>query len=249
MSGANVMTQFVVYVFQMAGLTGNINLILSGVQYTLFIVFTTAVFFIDHTGRRPFLIYSLLGIGLCHFVVGGLLGNYGESVPKGVDGNLNVIIRVAGRAKPYRRRVLLSPHYHLRPNPRRCRMGLRPEVWSLETRAKGMGIAAVGNWLFTFALGLFAPPPAFRNITWKTFIIFGVLCLGGATQAFFTYPETAQKMLEEIEVLFSKEGSKPWRTKPGDPRLDGEIRQVIEAKERGFSVDESVQRVEQEVKV
>lgn len=28
------------------------------------------------------------------------------------------------------------------------------EVWSLETRATGMGIAALGNWLFNFALGL-----------------------------------------------------------------------------------------------
>lgn len=32
MSGANVMTYYVVYVFQMAGLTGNINLLSSGVQ-------------------------------------------------------------------------------------------------------------------------------------------------------------------------------------------------------------------------
>lgn len=28
------------------------------------------------------------------------------------------------------------------------------EVWSLETRATGMGISALGNWLFNFALGL-----------------------------------------------------------------------------------------------
>ena len=46
------------------------------------------------------------------------------------------------------------------------------EVWSLETRATGMGIAAIGNWLFNFALGLFVPP-GFRNITYKIFIIFG----------------------------------------------------------------------------
>jgi hypothetical protein len=44
LSGANVMTYYVVYVFQMAGLTGNINLISSGVQYALFIIFTSAVF-------------------------------------------------------------------------------------------------------------------------------------------------------------------------------------------------------------
>src|SRR6266704_5002289 len=39
LSGANVMTYYIVYVFQMANLTGNINLISSGIQYALFIIF------------------------------------------------------------------------------------------------------------------------------------------------------------------------------------------------------------------
>jgi sugar porter (SP) family MFS transporter len=244
MSGANVMTYYVVYVFQMAGLTGNINLISSGVQYALFIIFTTAVFFfIDTTGRRPLLIYGAIGMGLCHFVVGGLLGSYGESVPGGVDGNLNVIIRVTGApshtviAFSY----LLIIIYALTLAP--VAWVYAAEVWSLETRATGMGIAAVGNWLFNFALGLFVPP-AFRNITWKTFIIFGVLCLAAACQAFFTYPETAGKTLEEIEVLFSDEGPRPWKTKPGQSRLDSEIGKVVLAKERGMSVVEYMERVE-----
>lgn len=47
-------------------------------------------------------------------------------------------------------------------------------------------VAAVGNWLFNFALGLFVPP-GFANITWKLFIVFGVLCVGAAIQVFFTY--------------------------------------------------------------
>ena len=44
-SGANVMTYYVVYIFLMAGLKGNINLLASGVQYPLFIIFTTVMFF------------------------------------------------------------------------------------------------------------------------------------------------------------------------------------------------------------
>lgn len=106
------------------------------------------------------------------------------------------------------------------------------EVWSLETRARGMSLAAVANWLFNFALGHFVPP-AFRNITYETFIIFGVLCLGAAVQAYFTYPETCGKTLEEIEVLFSKGGPKPWKTKPGGSRLEAEIEAVIARKVTG----------------
>jgi hypothetical protein len=106
------------------------------------------------------------------------------------------------------------------------------EVWSLETRATGMGISAVGNWLFNFALGLFIPP-AFRNILWKTFIVFGVLCFGAAAQFYFTYPETCRKTIEEIEILFSPGGPHPWNTKPGDSRLEAEIVAVSEALVKG----------------
>jgi hypothetical protein len=85
------------------------------------------------------------------------------------------------------------------------------EVWSLETRAYGMSLASLANWLFNFALGLFVPP-AFRNITWKIFIIFGVLCMGAALQAFVSYPETARKSLEEIEEMFRNSAIHPWQT-------------------------------------
>jgi MFS family permease len=174
----------------MAGLTGNINLISSGVQFALFVIFSQATFFfIDKTGRRPLLIYGAVGMGICHFVVGGLLGGFSVPAPGGVGGNLNVIIKVSGApshaviAFSY----LLVIIYALTLAPV-CWV-YAAEVWSLETRATGMGISAVGNWIFNFALGFFIPP-GFRNISWKMFIIFGILCFAAAAQAFFSYPET-----------------------------------------------------------
>lgn len=226
------MTYYVVYVFQMAGLEGNINLVSSGVQYALFIIFTTFVFFfIDKTGRRPLLIYGAIGMGVCQFVVGGLMGSYGISVPGGVGNppNSNVVIKVEGQ--PAHAIIafcyLLIIIYALTLAP--VAWVYAAEVWSLETRATGMSLAAVANWLFNFALGLFTPP-AFRNITYKIFIIFGILCFAAAVQAFFTYPETCGKTLEEIEILFSSDGPKPWKTKPGGSRLDAEIQRVIDRK-------------------
>lgn len=230
MSGANTMTYYVVYVFLMADLTGNINLISSGIQYALFIVFTSMVFFfIDKTGRRPLLIYGAIGMGICQFVVGGILGTYSTPVPEGVGGNLNVVIKVTGG--PAHAVIafcyLLIIIYALTLAP--VAWVYAAEVWSLETRATGMGLAAVGNWLFNFALGLFIPP-GFRNITYKVFIIFGVLCFGAAVQAYFTYPETCQKTIEEVELMFSKEGPHAWNTKAGGSRLEAEIQAVIERK-------------------
>lgn len=66
-----------------------------------------------------------------------------------------------------------------------------------------MALASIANWLFNFAIGFFIPP-AFQNISWKLFIIFGILCVGASIQAFVSYPETAGKTIEEIELLFSK---------------------------------------------
>ena len=174
LSGANVMTYYIVYVFAMAGLEGNINLISSGVQYALFIIFSTATFFfVDKIGRRPLLIFGALGMAICHFVVGGTLGSYSVPAPRGC------------RRQPQRH------HQSVRRKPSHVviafsyllvivyALTLAPiawvyaaEVWSLETRATGMGIAAIGNWLFNFALGFFIPP-GFRNITYNMFIVFG----------------------------------------------------------------------------
>ncbi|MDI1487328.1 MAG: hypothetical protein OHK93_006597 [Ramalina farinacea] len=223
---AGIMTYYVVYIFDMAGLTGNIGLISSGIQYAIFIVGTAATFFfIDTTGRRPLLIYGAVGMGICMMVVGGVLGSYGTALPDGLKGNLSVKVQVTGSpsytviAFCY----LLVLVYALTLAP--IAWVYAAEVWSLETRATGMALASVANWLFNFAIGLFIPP-AFQNISWKLFIIFGVLCFGAAIQAYLTYPETAGKTIEEIELLFNNDAIKPWNTKPGNSLLDAHIEEV-----------------------
>jgi hypothetical protein len=68
---------------------------------------------------------------------------------EGVDGNANVVMRVSGApahtviAFSY----LLIIFYALTLAPI-CWV-YAAEVWSLETRATGMGISAIGNWLFS----------------------------------------------------------------------------------------------------
>jgi len=90
-----------------------------------------------------------------------------------------------------------------------------------------MGIAAIGNWIFNFALGLYLPP-GFASITWKMFIVHGTLCMGAAIQFYTTYPETCGKTLEEIEEMFSKGGPRPWNTRKGESKLDALIEQARE---------------------
>lgn len=231
------MTYYVTYIFLMAGLTQNTNLVASGVQYAAFIIFTGVTYlFIDKVGRRPLLIYGAIGMGVCHFVVGGILGTYGVSIPEGVsDGsggrNANVTIQVTGSAAytVIAFSYLLIIVYALTLAP--VAWVYAAEVWSLDTRGYGMALASIANWLFNFALGFFVPP-AFKNITYKTFIIFGVLCFGAAVQAFVSYPETACKGLEEIDELFKSGSLKPWQTRRGQSHVDQIAQNIATEEER-----------------
>ncbi|KAI8909275.1 sugar transporter [Powellomyces hirtus] len=240
LSGANIMMYYVVYVFSMAGIKGNANDIASLVQYVILIIFSTAVFFfIDKTGRRPLLIYGALGMALCLFVVGGILSK-GTHVPGGVDGNPNVVLTVSGASSGiiigfcY----LLVAIYATTLAP--VAWVYAAEVWSLETRATGMSLAANANWIFNFLLGLFVPP-MLKAISWWTFVIFGMFCVGAAIQAFVSYPETAGKSLEEIEKLFSDDAPRPWHTKPGNSLLDAKIDEIAHGHDQvqadGFKQD------------
>ncbi|KAK4222818.1 high-affinity glucose transporter [Podospora fimiseda] len=229
LSGANVVVYYLTYIAQMAGLRGDVAMVTSGIQYAVFIIFTGVMWiFIDKTGRRTLLVLGALGMGFCHFVIGGVMGGYHEEVPGGVGDppNANIVISVFPGA-PANTVItfsyLLIVVYALTLAPV-CWI-YAAEVWSLGTRATGMSLAALSNWVFNFALGMFTPP-AFVNITWKLFIIFGVLCVVMAVWFWLFYPETCGKTLEEIEVLFGHDAPKPWTTKKGESRLAAEIEAV-----------------------
>ena len=165
----------------MAGLEGDVASVTSGIQYAVFIIFTGVMFlFIDKVGRRPLLIVGSLAMGFCHFVVGGVMSPNYIPVPEGINGNPNVIFKVSS-GNPANTVItfsyLLIVAYALSLAPG-CWI-YAAEVWSLGTRATGMSMAAMSNWVFNFALGMFLPP-AFLNIQWRIFIVFGVLCVASA---------------------------------------------------------------------
>lgn len=60
------------------------------------------------------------------------------------------------------------------------------------------------------------------------FIVFGAMCFLAAIQFYFTYPETCNKTLEEIEDMFAPGGPKPWKTKPGQSKLDERMAEATE---------------------
>ncbi|KAA8896451.1 glucose transporter [Sphaerosporella brunnea] len=224
--GGNVMMYYIVYVFQMAGLTGNINLVSSSIQYVIFLLTTVVTLaMIDRIGRRPLFVYGGILMGALNFAVAGLMANYGHHVD-GVGNNANVVWQVTGRpakgiiACTY----LFVAVYGFTWAP--CTWIYVSEIFPLQYRAKGVGLATSANWAFNFALAYFVPP-AFHNIIWRTYIIFGVFCFCGVVHSFFMFPETCGKTLEEIDQLF-EEGVPAWKSDKVHSKLDKRIHELEE---------------------
>ena len=53
-----------------------------------------------------------------------------------------------------------------------------------------------------------------------------------------TVNDSGGKTLEEIEILFSKDGPKPWKTKVGQSKLQEEIDNAVRAQSRGLSMSD-----------
>lgn len=142
------MTYYVVYIFAMAGLEGNIKLVSSGVQYALFIIFSSIMFFfVDKIGRRTLLVWGAITMGLCHLVVAGMLGGFYTYVPEGVGGDKNVVMSVTGSpaytviAFSYLLIIVSNPYLGIThetnadPTPfRSTRLRLRPYVGCMPPR-------------------------------------------------------------------------------------------------------------------
>ncbi|KAL1852513.1 hypothetical protein Daus18300_012111 [Diaporthe australafricana] len=209
--GGNVMLYYIVYIFQMAGQGGNSGLTSAIIQYVIFLVTTGGVLpVIDRVGRRTLLIYGAIICCLLHFIVGALMASYGHAVDS-IDGNeiLKWEITSTSAAKG----VIACCYifvgvYGITWAP----VGwiYASEVFPLKYRAKGVGVSAAGNWIFNLALAFFVPP-AFTNIQWKTYMIFGTFCAVMTVHVFFFYPETAGKSLEEIDEVFESR-TPAWRT-------------------------------------
>jgi hypothetical protein len=68
--------------------------------------------------------------------------------------------------------------------------------------------------------------PAFTNIQWRTYIIFGVFCFAMTFHIFFTYPETSSKTLEEIDILFDA-NIPPWKSNQVKSRFSERVETAV----------------------
>ena len=203
----------------MAGLSGNNLLLSSSIDFVINVVMTIpALLFVDRWGRRPTLLVGAALMMTWQFAVGGLLVTYGKyEGPHGLDNIPEVSYSVSG---PASKAVIACSYLFVAsyaPTWGPVSWIYPPELYPLRVRGKAVALATSANWAFNFALGYFVPP-AFVNIQWRTYIIFGVFCAAMFIHVFFLFPETAGKTLEEVEDLFTDPsgprhlGTPAWKT-------------------------------------
>jgi len=203
---------YITYVFGMAGLTGNTNLVASSIQYVINVVMTIfALIFIDRWGRRWPLIVGSTFMATWMYANAGLMASYGSPAPPGgVDHVPEESWQIHG---PPAKAVIACTYLFVAsfaPTWGPVSWIYPPELYPLRLRGKAVALTTSANWIFNFALSYFVPP-AFENIKWKTYIIFGVFCTVMTIHVFFFFPETAGKTLEEVEEIFLTD-AKPWQT-------------------------------------
>jgi sugar porter (SP) family MFS transporter len=213
LTGMNVMMYYITYVFGMAGLSGNNNLVASSIQYVINVVMTIfALLFLDRWGRRaPFVIGALL-MATWMFANAGLMASYGKAAP---PGGLNNIAEQSWEIRGAPAKAVIACTYlfvaSFAPTWGPVSWVYPPELFPLRVRGKAVAITTSSNWIFNFALSYFVPP-AFVSIQWKVYLIFGVFCFTMAVHTFLCFPETSGKTLEDIEQMFLS-GVPAWKTK------------------------------------
>jgi MFS family permease len=195
LSGNNALLYYIVYIFEMAGLTGNTKLIAASIQYVINVAMTLpAILFLDKIGRRPALIYGSIMMA-AFYATAALLKVYRHSVPGGLNSEEVVTWVVYG---PASKAVIICTYllvatYSTTWAP--ISWVYPPETFPIRSRGKAISIVASANWMLAFAINNFTPP-AFENLAWKTFVIFGTFNVVAGLHAFFFFPKTKGRSLE-----------------------------------------------------
>lgn len=224
----------------MAGYEGKTTLLTSSISYIINVVMTVpALIWQDKWGRRPTMLIGAMLMFIWMYANAGIMAMYGTVVPGGIKGIPQESMKLSGG--PAKGLVACTYLFvaSYAPTWGPASWTYPPEVFPLRLRGKGVALATSGNWAFNTALGLFVPP-AFANIKWQTYIIFGVFCTVMFIHVFFLFPETAGKTLEEAEAIFEDPngipyiGTPAWKTSKKTSQMTQMERGDIESKPVGY---------------
>lgn len=189
--GCNAIIYYAPTMFAQLGLSGKTSGLLATGVYGIVNTLSTlpALFLIDKVGRRPLLMCGAAGTFISLVIVGGIVGGYGPTLSSHSSAGW------AGIAFVYIYDINFS--YSFAP----IGWVLPSEIFNLGNRSKAMAITTSTTWMCNFIIGL-VTPEMLDKIGWGTYIFFAAFCLFALVFTFFFVPETKDKSLEDMDVVF-----------------------------------------------
>jgi sugar porter (SP) family MFS transporter len=211
-TGVNFILYYAPFIFGRLGLDATTtSLLASGVVgVVMFLATIPAVLYVDQWGRKPTLIAGAVVMGICHFVVAGIIAQSQGDWPAHRAAGWTAVVFI----------WIVAIGFGFSWGP--CAWIVVAEVFPLGLRAKGISIGASSNWLNNFAVAL-TTPSFITAASFGVYIFLGMMCVLGALYVTFLVPETKGRTLDEMDELF---GDKSGRNKVDAELLHDCMREV-----------------------
>ncbi|KAG0748442.1 hypothetical protein G6F23_001898 [Rhizopus arrhizus] len=197
LTGIGVITVYAPTVFQSAGFSERTSQLLSGINDITYMLSTlVAVFTLDKWGRRFTLFYGAVCQGISLILVAVLTKPdimAQNPLGYGIGATVFTFLYTAFFGMTWLTVPWLYP----------------VEIYPTKVRAKGGAWSVVG-WSIGNALVMEITPPMIAGIGWITFLIFGAFNFLAISFVYALYPETSNKTLEELDVVFSTKSCLVW---------------------------------------
>ncbi|GJN67990.1 MFS monosaccharide transporter [Purpureocillium lilacinum] len=220
-------------IFTIAGISSKDRLWVSGVNNITYMFATLiCVFTLDRIGRRWTLYWGAIGQGICMFVAGGLARATINAEGKGNQSQIGgaatffVFLYTAIFGATWLTVPWLYP----------------AEIFPLQVRAKGNAWGVVG-WSIGNGWTVLLLPTIFNKLNEKTLYIFGAVNALSIVAVWALYPESNQRTLEEMDLVFASDSIWTWEAEKNFARLKAENPQLVQAAKAGHGVVDAEQGI------
>ncbi|KAJ5765321.1 hypothetical protein N7520_004880 [Penicillium odoratum] len=193
-SGINLITYYIPTILEdQIGLSGTLSRLISacnGTEY--FAASWVAVFTIEKFGRRTLMIFGAVGMAVSMAVLA-----ISESIAQTSDGQRKTSAGIATVVFLFVFNSFFAVGW----------LGMTwlypAEIVPLRIRAPANALSTSSNWIWNFMVVMITPV-AFANIGYKTYVIFAVINACIVPVVYFFFPETTNRSLEEMDILFRR---------------------------------------------
>ncbi|KAH0341071.1 general substrate transporter, partial [Aureobasidium melanogenum] len=184
LNGINVISYYAPLVFEQAGWVGRDAILMTGINGLTYLLSTVPPWYlVDRLGRRFILMWGAVAMIISLSAISYFIYIDIHLTPRMVV--IFVVLYNAAFGASW------GPIPWLYP----------PEILPLSIRAKGASLSTASNWAFNWLVGELTPILQ-DLIQWRLYLMHAFFCAVSLVVVYFTYPETANVRLEDMNSIF-----------------------------------------------